>query len=274
MSSQTKLAQAAAIASGKKPLPRGIRHSLIEVERKFQYDPTSVKRFRMNDGEPAFRQLTYRGTELLRDVYYDFKNELLTKSGLWVRQRNGEWEAKKKQWGDFNNSQFEEVTGRHRVLDLLLRLEHERLVKMEAEKAQQDDDSFAQQGSLSELPRIDPAHPIFGLSLFADLQTSRESWVVNDTFNVVFDTTNFGHGVGEVEMQETVAIPLDTTYDGQVVESDYSHEYLTQAKRQAGAAMDQKIEAFMKEHAWAFPQGKPIGKLTAYCAWKEKQRLC
>lgn len=231
--------------ASKDAISENIRRSVIEVERKFQYHPKFVKRFRMNDGNPPFRQLDFRGKDSFRDVYYDYKNETLTKSGLWVRQRNGQWEAKVKQNGDFTNSQFEEVKGRRGVLELLLQLEHQRYLE--------------NQSQAYNLPRLDPRDPSFGLSVFADLRTTREAWVVNDAFNVVLDTTDFGHGVGEVELEETFTVPAE--------DSDFP-----EAKRQFGADMDQRIECFMKEHAWAFPPGKPIGKLTAYFAWKEATR--
>ncbi|KAI5300645.1 hypothetical protein KEM56_002308 [Ascosphaera pollenicola] len=223
-------------------ISENIRRSVIEVERKFQYDPKTVKRFRMNDGNPPFRQLDFRGKDSFRDIYYDFENEILTKSGLYVRQRNGQWEAKLKQSGDFNNSQFEEVKGRRGVLELLLQLEHRACI--------------AKDKLATQLPRLEPTDYAFGLPVFADLQTTREKWVVNDMFNVVLDTTNFGHGVGEVELEETLVTTLGM-------------EDFDEAKRQLGADMDKRIETFMKSHAWAFPPGKPVGKLTAYFAWKD-----
>ena len=73
---------------------------------------------------------------------------------------------------------------------------------------------------------------------------------MNDTFEVVFDTTDFGHSVGEVELQHTMEV-------------DDDNELL--AQRQAlSSRMDREIETFINQYSWAFPSGKPIGKLSAY----------
>jgi thiamine-triphosphatase len=70
-------------------------------------------------------------------------------------------------------------------------------------------------------------------------------------FKVVIERADFGHMVGEVELC------------GEVGEDS----------KKAGVEMDRRIEEFMKEHAWAFPVGKAIGKLSAYWLSKAQRKL-
>lgn len=41
-------------------------------------------------------------------------------------------------------------------------------------------------------------------------------------------------------------------------------------RRRAYFVMDHEIEGFMNGYTWAFPKTRPVGKLSAYYAWKAK----
>jgi thiamine-triphosphatase len=43
---------------------------------------------------------------------------------------------------------------------------------------------------------------LFGLDAIATLSTVRQSWIADGEFKIVFDAMNFGHTVGEVELEE------------------------------------------------------------------------
>lgn len=205
---------------------RLFRRSVVEVERKFRCDSGSIDRFNTNCGEPAFRGLKYLGRRTFEDVYYD-RNETLSSHGVWVRRRNGRWQAKVRQGGDYTNSQFGELSEPQEIAQMI------RKCNLEAGSPSKD----------------------FGLQKSAQYTTTRETWKADDKFEIVLDTTDFGHSVGEVELQQVT----ETSGDGE----------LPLAARQAMAKeMDCQIEAFMRQYSWAFPSGKPVGKLSAYYAWK------
>lgn len=68
----------------------------------------------------------------------------------------------------------------------------------------------------------------------------------------MLDTTDFGHSVGEVELQRIIG--AQDSKDQNVA-----------------SVMDAQIVAFMQYYAWAFPKGDAVGKLSAYFTWKTKK---
>lgn len=97
--------------------------------------------------------------------------------------------------------------------------------------------------------------------------TFREAWKVDGKFNVVFDTTDFGHSVGEVELEEPIVL-----YLGEAADRD---ETRISAMRHAVAMeADAKIKEFMAHYSWAFPPGKPVGKLSALHRNGELSETC
>ena len=146
------------------------RKIVLEVERKFRCSPVSTTLLRHNSGEPPFQRLKYLGRHNFSDTYYDINNSL-TANGVWVRRRNGIWQAKVRQGGDFTNSRFGELSGKDQVSRLLLEY---------GIKASGCDD--------------------FGLSKIAQYSTEREIWKADGKFDIALDTTDFGHTVGEVEL--------------------------------------------------------------------------
>ena len=192
------------------------RQLTLEVERKFRCNPNSTSLLRHNCGEPPFQKLLYLGKHNFNDAYYDFKDTLSIK-GVWVRRREGIWQAKVRQGGDFINSRFGELTGKDHIRQLI--------AKYGVKTSGSED---------------------LGLSKIAQYITEREKWKADGTFEIVIDTTDFGHTVGEVEL---CIEDIDTG----------SNEAMA-------SRMDAQIEGFMKRYSWAFPSGAAVGKLSAYFA--------
>lgn len=194
---------------------------VLEVERKFR--SFAVPKLTRCGGIPHFKSLQKLPIQTIRDSYYD-KSNLLSSAGAWIRKRDGQWEAKIKKGGSFTNSRFEELNN---VDDISTYIKRTTAI----------DDTAAQN---------------FGLDPIAVFCTTRESWIADDEFHIVLDTMDFGHQVGEVELQKSLA-----------------GESTEQQKQDEMRVMDERVAAFMKTYAWAFSAGQPKGKLTAYF---ERQR--
>ncbi|KAB8231211.1 CYTH-like domain-containing protein [Aspergillus alliaceus] len=194
---------------------------VLEVERKFRC--LAVKRLVRDGGFPPFRSFKYCGKQTFHDVYYD-KADLLSSKGVWIRQRDGHWQAKIQRGGDYHNSKFEELSNPMDISQYLAELTGIRHNERNN----------------------------FGLMQMAAFSTLRESWVADQDFTVVQDVTDFGHTVGEVELECRV-------------EGEGSPGLATERYRAAKMAeMDERITTFMKRYSWAFCAGVPKGKLTAY----------
>lgn len=198
-------------------VPRSVNILKLEVERKFS--SLAVYPLTRDGGHPPFHSLKSLSDRTLHDIYYDHSH-LLSSSGIWVRQRNGNWQAKIRKGGDFKDSRFEETSD---VNDIA---KHVRELT-----------GFAQ-----------PDSAFFGLSPTADITTYRKSWKADDKFKIVLDRTDFGHVVGEVELEKEVDIQ-DRCHMNKVM-----------------TVMDHEIAQFMRRYAWAFTSGTPTGKLSAYFA--------
>jgi thiamine-triphosphatase len=211
--------------------PSRILRALLEVERKFC--SLTVEDLVANTGQPPFKLVHALAQRTIHDVYYDDSSRSLIKSGIWVRRRNGCWEAKVKRGGDFTNSMFEELSGP----DLI-----QRCVRDVTGKEASWKDSF-------------------GLDAIATLSTVRQSWIADGEFKIVFDTMNFGHTVGEVELQEEFHFSET---------ANASKEHQTQEKM---TEMDKRIGVFMNRYHWAFRLGVPKGKLMAYFELQEAGKI-
>ena len=119
------------------------------------------------------------------------------------------------------------------------------------------------------------------LRVVADLETVRSAWTVkcrgnarNETLgremSIVVDHviavntqdcqgyySNFQHEVGEVEMMETI----DTAP---------GHDEDIEKRKLLQEDMHAHIKSFMESYSELFSTSKPIGKLSAYFAWKNK----
>jgi thiamine-triphosphatase len=194
----------------------------LEVERKFAGLTTSTLHKR--GGIPHFRSLQYVGQQTFRDIYFD-RHDMLSGNGLWLRQRNGEWQMKIRKGGDRVNSKFQETSDVNAI-------------------------TTAVQSVSSKTVR---AENCFGLRVLADIPFTRQTWIADTDFKVVLDQTEFGHTVGEVELE---------------VELDREDEDRAQSVMHE---MDSRIAQFLNRYRWAFSDAAPVGKLSAYfqCGCKQ-----
>jgi thiamine-triphosphatase len=77
----------------------------LEVERKFLVTLVAVSYLRSNGGGSRFKKYESLGKQTTHDTYYD-RNSLLFSKEVYIRRRNGHWEAKIRTGGDFINSAF------------------------------------------------------------------------------------------------------------------------------------------------------------------------
>ncbi|KAF2453458.1 CYTH-like domain-containing protein [Lineolata rhizophorae] len=194
---------------------------VLEVERKFR--SLAVRDLSQHGRFPHFRSLRKLPVQCLHDTYYD-QSSLLSSAGAWVRRRNGAWQAKIKKGGTFNNSKFEELCDARDISSHITRITGTN--KLEADN--------------------------FGLLPIANFSTRRETWIADDEFHIALDIMDFGHEVGEVELQRVLH---DIAGGGDLSE---------QQEQRLMQEMDEKISTFMKQYSWAFSPGEPKGKLTAY----------
>jgi thiamine-triphosphatase len=197
----------------------------LEVERKFLATPAAISYLRSNGGGSAFKEFTPLGNTTIHDIYYD-RNGCLFSKGVYVRLRNGQWEAKVRAGGDFINSAFTEIDGKHAVKEVV----------------EQNLGSSADGRNIEEM-----------LFCCAEFVTERESWVLEGRFNVDVDTTDFGHVVGEVELLRFLENLKGEDGEGE-----------KERVKKLRAEMDREIEAFMISHPQAFPAKRPVGKMSAY----------
>jgi thiamine-triphosphatase len=203
----------------------------LEVERKFY--PSAVALIARNAGSPPLKKFTSLPTTTFTDTYFDLKTTLRDK-GVWLRRRDNDWEMKVKTGGDFINSSFQEISGTEEIDQALKKYFSHAFMSIS------DTTSCSTKGRNMQ--------GTFGLSPFAKITTTRQAWTAQSdsdhTLQIVVDTTDFGHKVGEVEL----------AWDG----------VDTAAKDASRLKMDQIISTFMHHHKWAFPDGECQGKLTAY----------
>jgi thiamine-triphosphatase len=197
----------------------------LEVERKFLVTPAALSYLRSNGGGSGFKKHESLGKQTTHDTYYD-RDGLLFSEGVYIRRRNGQWEAKIRTSGDFINSAFTEINGKNAVKEVIkqsLTVSTDRI-------------------AIEEM--LEPC---------AEFVTERESWMIDGKFKVDVDTTDFGHIVGEVELTRT--LQYTNTEPG---EEEEENVIFWKEK------MDQEIKAFMQSCPQAFPAGRPVGKLSAY----------
>ncbi|KAK1238411.1 hypothetical protein MKX07_006557 [Trichoderma sp. CBMAI-0711] len=198
---------------------------ILEVERKFR--SLAVPQLTQYGGLPHFKSLKKLPAKVIHDAYYD-KDKLLSQSGAWIRKRDDIWEAKLKKGGSFLNSRFEELSSIEAISAYIRH--HTGINESESRN--------------------------FGLEPIAVFTTTRNTWIADDEFRIVLDKMDFGHEVGEVELQKTLL-----GVDG--------NEPTEQQKQAEMQLMDERIVDFMKTYAWAFTLGA-TGKVTAYFEWKRK----
>ncbi|KAJ8133174.1 hypothetical protein O1611_g449 [Lasiodiplodia mahajangana] len=275
--------------------------SNVEVERKFNPGPKFASLFLNNN--PAKPQTQSREAygkleawpftvlrlpgQLIRDIYYDtHDDELCRLRGLWVRQRQvsvlphspfqlenypsggvsgdcaklpamdhsdkAQWNAKLRVGGHFNNSQFVEFDGKENVSAEILRAS-EMKTKLE------------------------------DLQVTVDLQTRRQSWEVTQLANGATPSAKMTVVMDEVtEADASAAGPEESTFLHTIGEVELFQQLVTEDKEDAEHELYRKevaaqrmaeLKEFVLENPDLFSTTpKPIGKLSAYEAWKASRR--
>ncbi|ROV90655.1 hypothetical protein VMCG_10014 [Cytospora schulzeri] len=213
----------------------------LEIERKFAPTATSMQQLASNTGTPPFKSPIHYGTTNLEDSYYDTVDEVLCNAGVWLRRRGNKWEAKVRVGGDLTNSTSEEITDVEDISTML--------------------------GKLVLGAAIDPREGLLcgRVKGVAQLVCRRNKFLADRKVTVVLDETDFGHVVGEVELQRDIPFAGGEDHANGAERKD-------QKKEQVVAEMDREIDNFMKRYVWAFPPGKPVGKLSAYFALKKQRQ--
>lgn len=135
---------------------------MFEIETKFVYTPKARKE--LTHGRAPEK------TQNMHDVYYDNEAFDLMSQDIWLRKRDGEWEVKIPQ---------------HAVGSANTR-EYDNYKEIEGEP-----------GIMEALGLSDSLENLY--SPVADFVTKRDTYNLDD-LTVVFDESDFGHFVGEVEM--------------------------------------------------------------------------
>ena len=158
---------------------------LLEIERKFNWNPANLNILLANRGQPPFSSRPMVQSKTFRDIYYDLENRLSRKS-LWVRKRllydhhekpyntkSGAWEAKQSMPGStFVRSTYDETQDPNRIWQMIK----------------------------TYIPECTGPNGSFGLEETCRFETHRRSFLADGKFNVVLDETDFGHSAGEVEL--------------------------------------------------------------------------
>ncbi|MCJ1248013.1 hypothetical protein MMC30_005228 [Trapelia coarctata] len=208
----------------------------LETERKFACTLQTIPLLNKNAGSPPIRNLFFEGQKTFKDIYYDFPNPSppatsLSSLGIWIRQRNGDWQAKVRQGGDYTNTQSAELKGESDI--------HAHLLTLPI--------PFPP-------PNSTPGLLGLGLHKTACFSTTRHSWRADEKgiFKIVVDETDFGHIVGEVEVELLVE-------QEEVDVVEFSR------------GVNEWIERFMERYPWAFPEEEAVGKLSAWFAMMKKE---
>ena len=154
-----------------------LKQALREIEKKFIFDRQLLPLLLKNSGKPPFTHLTPIKQTSFHDAYYDNRVRVLSlnpSGSIWLRKRDGEWQAKVTQKADkdYQKVSYQEVSTLSEI---------EKLVR-------------------KYLPECLGEKHNFGLYPFCQFSTDRAEFTANERFTVALDTTDFGHDVGEVEV--------------------------------------------------------------------------
>ncbi|KAF2636442.1 hypothetical protein P280DRAFT_472993 [Massarina eburnea CBS 473.64] len=260
----------------------------LETERKFAPTPSSIHKLRTNTPATPFKTYAYCGARRLRDQYFDDVLGRLMERGVYLRRRSSSedddggnkeegkayWEIKIRKSGTYTNSSFEESRDVGRIeqavrdtlsLSPLSTPTSTTTVSFIPPLTTTPPNNTA----LNHLPAltitptlvINPTSTLNTsgnilntFSCVADIQTHRTTYTIQD-FTIVLDTTNYGHTVGEVELESTYPHDMDQSTEKAMIEE-----------------MHGRIENFMAEHPDVFPVGKVEGKLSAWFRVKEEEK--
>lgn len=253
----------------------------LEVESKFnvnallrsQLDSTCTYHQQLYTSPAVATSLlkfTRQPDKLINDQYFDLDHALSSKS-IWIRRRTertllshdfpfqmqnkefSEWEAKVRVGGDYQSSQFEELAGEERVMSLV----KQHLPDPSCLQKMVDIDTFREAWTVRE--HVEKAIAEQDQRMLIVIDTSSAGGVVKGLMD---EEPMFRHVVGEVEL--VAKLELEQEEANKAV-----------AKRAVSGMLKTKLDMFMARHQPLFPtRPVPIGKLSAYFAWKKRGEDC
>ncbi|XDG06255.1 hypothetical protein ABKA04_005870 [Annulohypoxylon sp. FPYF3050] len=249
--------------------------SNVEVERKFNPGTKFASLFTNNPGhlEKAPFTLHMHPGQLIRDTYYDTIDGHLEKMGVWVRQRSisplslnptgstdgmadragSEWNAKVRIGGHYNNSQFIEYDG---LSDVTREVQRVSDAKIELKDLLITSDLNTRRTEWEITKLAGDKAPSAQMTVVIDDIVEAQPKTGEDGI----DAPVFNHIVGEVEFFEELV-----TED----KGEAEHKALS---KEIGAQRMKELEDFMTAHPELFStEPKPVGKLSAYEAWKAER---
>ncbi|KAI1458204.1 hypothetical protein F4805DRAFT_425881 [Annulohypoxylon moriforme] len=251
--------------------------SNVEVERKFNLGPKFASLFTKHatSQEKVPFVLRSHPEQHIRDTYYDTEDGHLEKLGMWVRERsvnvlpldpigstadakNGaEWNAKLRIAGHFSNSQFVEFDGRTNVSREVLRITGN---EKKLEDLSVVSDLLTRRSEWEVTKLANDMAPSAKMTVVVDEVTEAEAKSETETGKDGIKEAAFHHVVGEVELFEELV-----TED----KDDAEHEA---HRKDIGALRMKELEEFMSSHPELFSTSpSPVGKLSAYEAWKAER---
>ncbi|KAK3676701.1 hypothetical protein LTR78_003477 [Recurvomyces mirabilis] len=282
--------------------PSSAAPALIEVENKFRPSgylkellglapPTRPTISSLLLGPKIYPSLSFEAQtgKLIKDQYYDSNNKL-SSQGIWLRYRMSRsvtekvtdmnwrdlpptddpsafarWEAKVKISGDYQDSAFTEVEGGAAVFGMLPSrrdFDFEKLNMVAWLNTYRSSWRIASK-LLSQQQHVDiPSHPTTDESFIVVIDNI-EQGLSHLSDKGAGRPDAFHHEIGEIEL--TASLSTAGLSDGEIVEAE------------AGRAgeMRMRIKALMMRYPASFPPGdeKVDGKLSAYLAWRRKERL-
>ncbi|CAK4033676.1 Hypothetical predicted protein [Lecanosticta acicola] len=246
--------------------------ALLEVERKFNVAAsprlTSQLEIASKTGPPSqtvpcisigILNFIPQPDEFINDQYFDTADSQLVSRGIWLRRRSTstsdksapvvEWEAKVRVGGDYVNSEFEEIVGKAEIQEFLQPLEFDQLQQIV------DLDS-ARQTWLALEPRIGSVD--FGAASQTEVKVVVDTSTTEILDSLPDSEPPFHHVVGELELTRTVQL-LGQGEEDKAMKGEETRK------------MSDELQAFMKRHETLFPMSPaPVGKLTAYFAWRKQ----
>ncbi|KAI1386386.1 uncharacterized protein F4822DRAFT_431257 [Hypoxylon trugodes] len=253
--------------------------SNVEVERKFNPGPNFFS-YLANHVWDTNQALRARGPftvikcpgQLIRDTYYDTEDHRLSGLGLWVRRRDvrtlptdsphalaqatstqdeGQWNAKSRLAGHYNNSQFVELDGKAKVSQEVLRITE---MRTKLEDLQIVSDLLTNRSIWEVKELMDGVAPSANMTIVLDAVTEAEAKTSEDGSD---GHDVFNHTIGEVELFE------------EVITEDMENQEHKAHRKEIAAQRMKELEQFISAHPDLFSTNpKPIGKLTAYDMWR------
>lgn len=220
----------------------------LEVDRRFA--GLKAPDLITHAGDLPFPNIEKLPTRTIHDVYYDTADLRMASRGVWVRKRDGKWQAKMSlgvdDRGDCSKARFQQFNTERQIGVLVHGRAHVR--------GRIKNPTLPEEGKPWDTWR----DRNWGLEVIAEFVTEREGWKVvigkgtaERTYHIYLDKTDFGYEVGEIESYTAT------------IKKTQRDEW----KRELAMKVDKKIDELMETYQWAFEvsvQKRKSGKVFEY----------